>query len=158
MAGNIYGKAETINQKLPIVLNKLKNRRQKTIRALDRLHNLYLYSDDSLSEKDYILEREKLEMELDEIEQQIKVSESDAGDSPDDDIFVQKASEFIIAKNLQDRNYIYYKRLAQSVEPQVIQTFIRSVIDKVVLQNENFISITFKNGIQFNFQYEKEPS
>ncbi len=158
MAGNIYGKAETINQKLPIVLNKLKNRRQKTIRALDRLHNLYLYSDDSLSEKDYILEREKLEMELDEIEQQIKVSESDAGDSPDDDIFVQKASEFIIAKNLQDRNYIYYKRLAQSVEPQVIQTFIRSVIDKVVLQNENFISITFKNGIQFNFQYKKEPS
>jgi len=160
MQGSIYGKATDIKKppREAAGISKLKSRRQKTVRALERLRNLYLYSDDALSEKDFILEREKLEEELDEIDQQIAIYENEPGNAPDDDIFIQKSSEFIISKNLQGRNYIYYKRLAQSVEPSVLQAFIRQILEKAVLEDEDFKSVTFKNGIELRFEYKKEPN
>ncbi len=160
LQGTIYGKATDIKPpaKTASDISKLKTRRNKVLRALDRLRNLFLYDDNVLSEKDYILQREDLEKELDEIDQQISVYESDPGDAADDDIFIKKSSEFIIAKNLQGRNYIYYKRLAQSVEPQVLQAFVRQVLSKAVLRDEHFLSVTFKNGIQLHFMQKDEPS
>jgi len=158
--GSIYGKADDIKSpvKQTAGIGKLKSRRNKVVRALDRLRNLFLYDDNAMSEKDYILQREDLEKELDEIDQQIAVYEHDPGEAADDEIFIQKSSEFIIAKNLQGRNYIYYKRLAQSVEPQVLQSFVRQILTKVTLLDEQFLSVTFKNGIHLRFTHKKEPS
>ena len=40
--------------------SRLRKEKQKAERALERLTNLYLYSDDAMSEKEYIIEKEKL--------------------------------------------------------------------------------------------------
>lgn len=158
--GKIYGKGADISvpAKTPKSdIAKLKTRREKVMRAIDRLRSLFLYSEDSMPEKDFIIQREKLEEELDEIDQQLSVIENDPGDSENDEVFMQKSSEFIIAKNLSGRNYVYYKRLAKSVEPSVLRTFIEMVYDKIVLIDCDVQSVKFKNGISLTFLYEKSP-
>lgn len=157
--GSIYGKGADIKPpaKQKSSTSKLKSRREKVIRALDRLKSLYLYSDDAMSEKDFIIQCEKLEEELDEIDQQLTVSERDPGEAADDAVFLQKSSEFIIAKNLSGRNYIYYKRLAKSVEPEILKSFVEQVFERIVLIDDAVQSVTFKNGITLHFEYKNSP-
>lgn len=158
--GNIYGKGADIKPavKHESNISNLKSKRDKTTRALERLQNLYLYSDDAISEKDYIIQKTKLEEQLDEINQQLHISEHDPeSDATDDEVFLQKASQFIIAQNLTGRNYVFYKRLAKSVEPEMLRSFIQQTVEKMVLVDEQPQSITFKNGISFTFAYKKEP-
>lgn len=157
--GKIYGKGTEIKQPKINKANliSLKNRKEKVARAIERLQSLYLFSEDSMSEKDFILKREELNEELDEIEQQISAYETDPGDSADDEAFLKKSSEFIVAKNLTGRNYIYYKRLAQSVDPEILQSFVYQVYEKIILTDHDVQSVEFKNGISLSFTYEKSP-
>jgi DNA invertase Pin-like site-specific DNA recombinase len=151
LKGNFYGKTEH----KPVAksdLQKLKSRRQRSVRALERLQSLFLYSDNAMSEKDFILQREAIEKEIDEIDQQM-ASFTDTSD----EVFIQQSSEYIIAKNLEGRNYIYYKRLAQSVDPKVLQTFISQILESVTVKGDQFHLVAFRNGIQLHFSYKKEP-
>lgn len=155
LTGVIYGRtAETKQSKDSYA--KLSQKRIKLNRALDRLRDLYLYSDEGISEKDYILQREKLENQLENIDQQIIALET-SRKAEEDDEFLQRASEFIIAKNLSDRNYIYYKRLAQSVDRNILADFVSKVIERIVVTDDQFTSVSFKNNIVLHFDYKKEP-
>lgn len=67
-----------------------------------------------------------------------------------DEIFVQRASEFIIAQNLSGRSHINYKRLSMSVEADVLKTFIQNIIDNISVMDGRIQSIVFKNGLSQN--------
>ena len=113
----------------------LRAEKQKTERALDRLRNLYLYSEDAMSEKEYIIQRTTLAEKLDEINDEIGMMQSDEWQqSVSDEMFIAKASEFIISQKLTDRNYINYKRLAQSVDAEVLRNFLTSIIDSIIFE------------------------
>ena len=123
---------------------------------MDRLRNLYLYSEDAMSEKEYILERTRLTEKLEEINEEIGMMQSDEWQqSVSDEMFIARASEFIIAQKLTDRNYVNYKRLAKSVDAEVLHSFVTSIIDSIIIQDGKVQRITFKNGLSHTFIFKK---
>lgn len=156
--GAIYGKGVSIpsKQEKSSEIASLRVEKQKTERALDRLRNLYLYSEDAMSEKEYILERTRLTEKLEEINEEIGMMQSDEWQqSVSDELFIARASEFIIAQKLTDRNYVNYKRLAKSVDAEVLHSFVTSIIDSIIIQDGKVQRITFKNGLSHTFIFKK---
>ena len=134
----------------------LRVEKQKTERALDRLRNLYLYSEDAMSEKEYILERTRLTEKLEEVNEEIGMMQSDEWQqSVTDEMFIARASEFISAQKLTERNYVNYKRLAQSVDAEVLHSFVTSIIDSIIIQDGKVQRITFKNGLSHTFIFKE---
>lgn len=155
--GAVYGKGANIQpkQENSSEIASLRVEKQKTERALDRLRSLYLYSEDAISEKEYILERTKLTDKLEELNEEIGIMQSDEWQqSVSDEMFIARASEFVIAQKLTDRNYINYKRLVQSVDAEVLRSFVTSIIDSIFIQDGKVQRITFKNGLSHTFIFK----
>lgn len=159
VSGDVYGKDVKIKEQpqAESELSRLRNEKQRLERAMDRLTNLYLYSEDAMSERDYIVQKVKLTDALEEINDQIGFASSDGWQqSVSDEIFIQRASEFIISQKLTDRNYINYKRLAMSVDTEVLKSFVLSIIDSIVMDIGRVKQIIFKNGLSHTFVYRQE--
>ena len=131
---------------------KLLSEKQKLERALDRLTNLYLYSEQTLSEQNFLSHKMQIDDKLNEINDQLSFMESDDWQqSISDAEFIVKTSSFIISKKLDGRNYINYKRLATSIDKEVLKSFVNSVIDSIIISNGSIETITFKNGLSHTF-------
>lgn len=158
IANSIYGKALEVKPKknMPSELSTLRNEKQKLERALDRLTNLFLYSEDAMSESEFIIQKSKLINSLEEINEQIGVVNSDDWQqSISDEVFVQRASEFIISQKLTDRNYVNYKRLAMSVDAAVLKNFFNGILDSVYMYDGKVKQIIFKNGLSHTFHFRE---
>jgi site-specific DNA recombinase len=157
--GAVFGKGTNIKPKdaEDSEITSLRAEKQKMERALDRLRNLYLYSENAMSEKEYIIQRTILTEKLDEINDEIGMMQSDEWQqSVTDEMFIAKASEFIISQKLTDRNYINYKRLAQSVDAEVLRNFLTSIIDSIIITDGMVQRITFKNGLSHFFIFKQQ--
>ena len=109
-----------------------------------------------MSESEYIIQRAKLTDALDEINEQIGFASSGGWQqSISDETFIQRASQFIITQKLTDRNYVNYKRLAMSVDAEVLQSFVRSIIDSITMDTGRVKIIIFKNGLSHTFVYKQ---
>lgn len=159
VAGEIYGKNINIKKQQDVEseLSRLRNEKQRLERALERLTNLYLYSEDAMAESEYIIQKVKLTDALHEIDEQIDFSSSEAlQDSISDEAFIQRTGQFIIAQKLNKRNYINYKRLAMSVDAEILQSFVRNIIDSIIMDAGRVKQIIFKNGLSHIFVYKKD--
>lgn len=155
-SGEVYGKDTKIKERPAVEseLSRMRSEKQRIERALDRLTNLYLYSENAMSEREYLIQRTKLMDSLEEINEQIGFASSDDWQqSISDEVFIQRASEFIIAQKFSGRNYINYKRLAMSVDTKALQTFVRSVLDSVIIKDGKIQQIIFRNGLSHTFFY-----
>lgn len=158
VTGDIYGKNTKIKSKAPVdpEVAQLRQDKAKTERALDRLRNLYLYSEDAISEREYVVERTRLTEQLEEINSQIGIVTSDDWQqSVSDEEFIQRASEFVISQKLSGRNYINYKRLALSVDLEVLKNFVLSIIDSITVTDGRIQTVTFRNGLSHSFIYRE---
>ena len=140
-------------------MKKLRSEKLKIERALDRLKNLYLYSDDSMTENEYIIERSKLTDRLEEYNEQLGIlAKESISKSISDDDFIRVASEFILSRQLQDKNYIYYKKLAEITDAEVLHNFFAGLIDSISVEYGRITNVIFLNGLSLSFKYaEKEP-
>lgn len=154
--GTVFGKSAKLKKKKVVSeLSKLRNEKQKIERALDRLTKLYLYAEDAMPESEFIIQKSKLTEALDEVNEQIGFSNTyEWNQSVSDEEFVRRASEFIIAQKLTDRNYVSYKRLATSVDTAVIKTFVQSIIDSIIMDAGQVKQIIFKNGLSHTFIFK----
>lgn len=154
--GTVFGKSTKLKKKKVVSeLSKLRNEKQKIERALDRLTKLYLYAEDAMPESEFIIQKSKLTEALDEVNEQIGFSNTDEwNQSVSDEEFVRRASEFIIAQKLTDRNYVSYKRLATSVDTAVIKTFVQGIIDSIIMDAGQVKQIIFKNGLSHTFIFK----
>ena len=154
--GTVFGKSAKLKKKKVVSeLSKLRNEKQKIERALDRLTKLYLYAEDAMPESEFIIQKSKLTEALDEVIEQIGFSNTDEwNQSVSDEEFVRRASEFIIAQKLTDRNYVSYKRLATSVDTAVIKTFVQGIIDSIIMDAGQVKQIIFKNGLSHTFIFK----
>ncbi len=159
VTGAVFGKGADIPTKKAAVepeIARLRNEKQKTERALDRLRNLYLYSDDAMPEAEYIIQRNKLTETLEDINEQIGIMNTDSWQqSVTDEEFIQRASEFVIAQKLSGRKYVNYKRLATSVDSEVLKNFVLGIIDSITIQDGLISNIVFKNGLCHTFIFRK---
>ena len=153
--GAVFGKGASLPTKKATVepeVARLRNEKQKTERALDRLRSLYLYADEAMSEAEYMIQKNKLEETLEDINDQIGMMNTDSWQqSVSDEEFIQRASEFIIAQKLSGRKYVNYKRLAMSVDSEVLKNFVVSIIDSITIQDGLVSNIVFKNGLCHTF-------
>lgn len=138
-------------------IRKLREEKKKTERALDRLKRIYLYSDEAISEKEFLIEKKALTDHLEEVNESLGMVEKDSWNlNMTDADFIAQASSFIISQQLQDREYIYFKKLHMSTDPAVLKEFFRSIVDSITIYNGRVDCIVFRNGLSQQFSYKEE--
>lgn len=135
-------------------VEKLRREKEKHERALKRLQNLFLYSDSPMSEKDFIIKKNEITKNLEEVNSMLGMVSRGADSILTDEEFVKQASHLLISKELSDRQYIYFKKLAQSVSPEILQTYMETILDSVMVIDGRISSIIFRNGLTHKFIYK----
>lgn len=135
----------------------LLSEKRRLERALNRLKTLYLYGDETMAEKDYIVERKGLADSLDDVITKLEAVEKAAADaiSLSDDEFMAKAHYFIMAQQLQDKRLIDYEKFIRTIDPQIVKDFINSVVQNFCIKDGRIVSILFKNGMEHQFFYKQ---
>lgn len=135
-------------------IDRLRRDKERQERALQRLQNLYLYSDSAMSEKDFILRKEGIVKNLEQINSMLGMVSRGAASSLSDEEFIIQASHLLISRELSSREYIYYKNLAESVSADVLRTYMETILDSVLLVDGRVSCIVFKNGLTHKFTYK----
>ena len=132
--------------------------KRKKERALARLKSLYLYNDEAISERDYLLEKKALEDSIKTIDKRLEEIERASSEhfTLTDDEFMAKASIFIMTHQLQNKRFIEFDKLIRKIDAQIIKEFVNSVIQKIVIKNGKVVSIRFKNGLEHKFLYKSQ--
>ena len=126
---------------------------------MQRLHDLYLYSSESMSEKDFIIRKEQITNQIEDINLRLGVSTRNAASTLTDEDFIKQASHLLIQKELQNKEYIYFKNLAQNVSPEILRTYMETILDTILVSDGKVVSITFRNGLTHKFIYKDlQPS
>ena len=50
-----------------------------------------------------------------------------------DEDFIKQASHLLIQKELQSKEYIYFKNLAANVSPEILKTYMDAILDSVYM-------------------------
>lgn len=135
-------------------LSALRKEKEKQERAMQRLQDLYLYSDNAISEKDFILRKADISKRLDDINAQLGMITRNSDSILSDEDFIKQASHLLIQKELQNKEYIYFKNLAANVSPEILKTYMDAILDSVYMVDGRVSSIVFKNGLTHKFIYQ----
>lgn len=134
----------------------LLSEKRRLERALSRLKTLFLYSEDSMPEKDYLLERKRITDSLVDVDSRLE--DLDSSNTPvvsmSDEEFMAKASYFILTQQLQDKRSIDYEKFIRKIDPQIVKDFLNSVAQNFCIKNGLTTSIQFKNGLELRFSYK----
>lgn len=135
----------------------LLSEKRRLERALSRLKSLFLYSEDTMAEKDYIVERKQILDSLEDVNARLEEVErtATASLSLSDDEFLAKASYFIMAQQLQDKRFVDYEKFIRKIDPQIVKDFINSIVQNFCIKDGRIVSILFKNGIEHQFIYKE---
>ncbi|WP_195251815.1 recombinase family protein [Romboutsia sp. 1001713B170207_170306_H8] len=129
--------------------NNLNSERDKYKRALNRLEDLYLFDDEGMSEKDYLVKKQKLENKLSEINKELE--EKNNSNSTIDWSFLNNT---LLKNELLNKDHIDYKNLDMTIDRDIIKKFINDIVEKITIKKDGRVaSISFKNGITHNFTY-----
>ena len=134
----------------------LASERRKKERALDRLKSLYLYNDEAISERDYLIEKKSLTDAIDKIDKRLEELERNSSHhfTLTDEEFMAKASVFIVTNQLQGKRFINAERLLRQIDTHIVKEFLNSVVQKIVIKDGRVLSIRFKNGLEHKFLYK----
>lgn len=135
-------------------VEKLRREKEKHERALKRLQNLFLYSDSPISEKEFIIKKSEISKNLEDVNSMLGMVSRGADSVLSDEEFVKQASHLLISKELSDRQYIYFKKLVQSVSPEILKTYMETILDSVMVIDGRISSIVFRNGLTHKFIYK----
>lgn len=125
--------------------------KEKHKRALYRLQKLYLYSDDIISEDEYVNQKKEIEKSIEELNLKVK---DNVDNSIIDDEFIKLASCFILEQKLEDKREIDFVKLAMAINTKIIQNFIENIFQNFCIKNGKIINLTLKNGIKITFYYK----
>lgn len=137
-------------------LEALKNEKKKLERAIKRLEDLYLFSDDSMSEKSYLIKKQDIDKRINDINNKIKKRSMEfSKDLPGHDLnFIKKATQYLLVQNLVSNKPINYNKIVKMADKYLLQDFMRCVIKAITVEEDKRISsIEFVNGITHRFIY-----
>lgn len=143
------------NESTNIEFEKLKKEKQKYEKALERLQDLYLFSDESMSQKDFIIKKKNLDSELGRVNDALlEFHQSTSGRSHAmDTSFLKKACTFLVNQQLL-RKGASSKDLSRLIDPEILRELMLLTIQKIIVLNGRVSSITFVNGITHTFQFK----
>ena len=133
----------------------LVSEKRRAERALARLQSLFLYSEDSIAEKDFIVEKKRISDEIAAIDSRIETIERDRAShfTISDEDFMEKASYFILSQKLTDKREVDYARYIRKIDPGIVKDFLHCAVQNFCIKNGRVASIRFKNGIEHTFLY-----
>lgn len=123
-------------------------------RALDRLQDLYLFDDHSMSEKSYLIKKKSISDKLKDINLKMNKEKKDNNISlAEYDLeFVEKATQYLISENLNNDNEIDYNEMIKVIDKNLMKEFVNSVIKKINVDEDRKVhSIEFVNGMKHVF-------
>ncbi len=131
----------------------LLSEKRRLERALNRLKSLFLYGEEAMAEKDYLVERKQLMDALEEKDARLEELEAEVASSitMSDEEFMAKASYFILSQQLQDKRFVDYEKFIRKIDPQIVKDFLNSVVTNFCIKNGLTTSILFKNGVEVRF-------
>ena len=136
----------------------LRVQRQKQERALKRLTDLYLFSENIMSEREFIVRKSEIESSIASIDDQIEKN-SEHSASQTDLEFIQTASEFIVTQELGKNGQVSFRQLLDTMDHQVLRDFVTCTIKSIIVSGTHVDEITFQNGLSVSFKYKtKEPA
>lgn len=138
-------------------LDALRKEKEKQERALHRLQDLYLYSDSAMSEKDFILRKMDITKRLEDINTKLGMITKNSDSILSDEDFIKQASHLLIQKELQGKQYIYFKNLASHVSPEILKAYLDTILDSIYMTDGRIARIIFKNGLSHKFIYKDAP-
>lgn len=123
-------------------------------RALDRLQNLYLYSDAAMSEREYISRKTEIEARI--RANTNTVAELRGGESSllTDAEFIELGSRLALTDWMAKDLPIIYRSLATSVSLEVLRDFVNQIVSRVYVSGRRVIRIVFRNGLENRFIWE----
>lgn len=121
-------------------------KRNRIERALQRLKDLYLYDDESISRDEYVSEKKRLLAQL----QALDIPAKPAVPEPSISAAMQNDN---LKKLLTGSASITYDILMAAVGEKIAFDFVHAIITKINIENRRIHSITFKNGITHEFIY-----
>lgn len=136
----------------------LLSEKRRLERALNRLKSLFLYGEEAMAEKDYLVERKQLMDSLEEKDARLEELETEVASSitMSDEEFMAKASYFILSQQLQDKRFVDYEKFIRKIDPQIVKDFLNSVVTNFCIKNGLTASILFKNGLEVQFSYKAQ--
>ena len=134
----------------------LMGKRRRVENALARLNALYLYDDEAMPEKDFVMQRADLSKQLDQINARLDELRASSPDSfaPGQDLSM-KVSYFIMFEKLVQDGYVNYEKFIRTMNPVVPKSFLSSVIDHIDVDDGKVVAITFDNGTTHKFTYKE---
>lgn len=125
-------------------------------RALKRLNAIYLYGDEEIPGKDFILDRKSITDSLQQIDDRLKELDAAAvfDVSLSDDEFMEKASQFILTQQLLDKRSVNYEKFIRKIDPRIVKDFLNETVSNFCIKDGLTTSILLKNGIELRFCYK----
>ena len=121
---------------------------------MQRLHDLYLYSENAMLERDFILRKTEIGNRMKEINARLGMITQNTETVLSDEEFIKQASHLLIQKELQNKTYIYFKDFVTYVDPDILKTYMSTILDVVYIADGQITSIVFKNGLCHKFIYK----
>jgi DNA invertase Pin-like site-specific DNA recombinase len=134
------------------LLEKEKNTKEC---ALVRLKTLYLYNNEEMSERDYVISKKEITDRLDFINKRLEELNTleHSLESMNDKEFIELSSYFIVTQNLINRK-VPFKSLINKIDEQTLKDFMRNIIKCIFIKDGRVISITFNNESTHKFIYK----
>ena len=111
-----------------------------------RLEELYLFGEDSISSKDYILKKKKIEESINSIKKEL-ASENKSEEVQIDFKLINTVLKNVILTKLDNKSAI------ELLTRERLKDFFNSIVEEILILDKKIISITFKNGLNIGFSY-----
>ena len=134
-----------------------KAEKEKHENALKRLDDLFLYAEDSMPKKDFVLKRQEITKNIEEINAKIQELHAEENTFIDNKEFSlkAKASFYLITQEIGNSKNIDVRYLLENVDKSVIKDFLSTIISEISVDHKKIHHITFKNGLTHHFQYKE---
>jgi len=150
-----------IKKKLSIVKRSdpLEAELKKQETALVRLQELYLYSADSMSQKDFVLKKTDIEYNISSLKSQMAEKSNDTKESSIDDGMKFIKGLALLRKMMSEHNQSYsYEDLVHRVGVGNLHHIANALISKITVGDGVPIKLVFKNGMVHHFTWQEHKT
>ncbi|SFE89258.1 recombinase family protein [Peptostreptococcus sp. D1] len=134
-------------------INKFNKERSKYKKALERLEDLYLFSEKGINKTDYIQKKqqyeEKLRLAEDNLRQFYRMN--DSARNLKDMSFLLGYEKFLFNSTIKGSEFDYTE-FAMNINNNVLKDFIDSIIEKIEIENSSISCVFLKNGLKLRFE------
>lgn len=140
-------------------LNPIADEIKKQETALTRLQDLYLYSPDSMSQKDFIIKKAEIESIVTTLKSELaEKSNEPKGISIDDGLRFSKGMALLRKMMLENDQSYSYEYLVQKIGIVSLHHMANALISKITVSDGVPIKIVFKNGMVHHFTWKENKT